>query len=662
MEKFFKEYRGDVSLVPDAELYELVSVAYTAYRMQQPIVPDSIYDALESRLLSIEPDALERIDATVGLSMYREHIKLPHEMNGIVQVNDVSLGEMETNKSLNDYIKTCGSAQFVVSDKLDGCSAMLWYRGGKLRQAFSKHSGEEGLDITRHISLVTNVPKQLPQEVDIFVRGEVIIRKDVFEKNWSIKNGTGEYVNPRNFVAGKLNSKEPEVVALSQIDFVAYTICGSEDNKKTQLETLSDLGFSVVNNRFVSSHSMKKKELDSLTEQARSESSYELDGLVFDPHLQKYNENLVRKYKVIAETAEATVVSVEWNLRKDGDFRPVVVIEPIDLGGVTVSRASAFNAFYIKHGRLKSETNKPDFPIGPGAKISIIRSGDVIPDIQAVLIPANEPSLPSEDDWGPYEWSESGIHLRIINDSHPDVVLRNLSYFFDTIGVEDFRESSIKKVLESLPNSTVSSICRMKPEEFVYCGFGQRQSLKIYENIQKKIKNLYFPDYMAATNKFGRLWGSERCSRVWNHLRGDIGSIRETNQTLLVENLVSIDGIAKTTATEFVSRLNSFFEFHDSVSDIFNFHPYEEEHAVGDALKGWSVVFTGFRDPELENLITSNGGVMSSWSNPTHIVTKDKSVMRPKIQKAIDKGAQFLSRSEFAVLVSKNLGDFTSSE
>lgn len=662
MEKFLSLYQGNVEQVPEEELYDIVSQSYHAYRVQQPIIPDSLYDLLETRLLSIDPSAMERIDAEVGLRLYREHIKLPHEMNGIVQVNDVSKGIVETDQVLRNYISVCGVKQYVVSDKLDGCSVMLWYRGGKLRQAFSKHSGDEGLDITRHLQMMKNVPNTIPTKEETFVRGEAIIPTEVFERGWSVRNGTGEYSNPRNFVAGKLNSKEPEQKSLSEILFVAYTICGSTKNKQEQLTLLKQMGFEVVVSRVVDSSSLNKKYLDDLTSSARSESRFELDGLVLDANGSVHNEDHTRKYKVIAETAEATVVSVEWNLMKDGDFRPVVVIEPIDLGGVTVSRASAFNAFYIKHGRLKSETHKPDFPIGPGAKISIIRSGDVIPDIQAVLVPSAVPSLPCESVWGEYEWSESGIHIRTKDVNHPLVRLRNLSYFFDTIGVEDFRETSVSKVIEKFPESTVSSICRMKPQEFVYCGFGVKQANKIFENIRTKLSDMKFPEFMAASNKFGRLWGVKRCTRVWNELKGNIESIRTLGRDKTYSILLGMDDIAEATAAEFVRNVDSFFEFYDEMKDITKFCPYlvKPEVVEDGALEGWFVVFTGFRDESLEELITSNGGVISTWSNPTHIVAKDTSVMRPKIQKAIDKGAVFMDRSKFSVLVNKTIDDFTS--
>lgn len=643
IEKFYKVYQSNPSLVPDQDLFEIVHACYVAYRKDLPLIADSFYDELEGRLLKLDPNAIERIEASMTDSLYRQNMVLPHEMGGIVQLNDVAASDSDTNKQIIQYLNSTKSKFIDITHKLDGCSVMLQYSGGKLRRAFSKHSGDEGLDITRHIIHMKSIPKTIPSKEEIFVRGEAIIQKTVFELIWG-----GEYVNPRNFVAGKLNAKVADKEALKDIHFVAYTLCDSTENRSEQLQILHDLNFfTVYHHRHEVGPNTNKEFLDRFVREAKESSSYELDGIVIDP-VGEYDPELSRKYKVIAEVATTKVIDVEWNLRKDGDFRPVVILEPIQLGGVTVSRASAFNAFYIKHGRLKNETHKPDHPIGPGAVVTVIRSGDVIPDIQSVVSPADVAALPQESQWGEMEWSENGVHLRTKNMNHISVKLRNLSYFFDTIKVDGFRETSVKKVLDHFPEHQIEDICRMTVADFLVCGFGQKQAETIVQNIRSVMSDIYPPRFMAATNFFGRLWAEERCEKVWKSVGGDIFHWSGMTRKQIIDHISGLDGFAKKTAEAFADGIHRFTEFRVDNSDIFVLQDYQQDDVVtGDKLVGWEVVFTGFRDEELESLVVSNGGVISSWTKANVVVAKDTSIMRPKIQKLIDKGARFLSRGEF---------------
>lgn len=630
------------------ELYELVSVLYKAYRTDQPLVPDNVYDQLESKLLHVKPNAMKQIDEELASETYRQSIRLPHEMLGITQLNDVAANAYDTNAKISQFIKATKTKQLVITDKLDGCSVMLQYINGKFTRAFSKHSGEDGLDITRHVSLL-NIPRTIEIPGEVYVRGEAIIPKRVFESQWG-----ATYANPRNFVAGKLNSKFPDVEAMSDIHFVAYTLCDSTENRLKQLEILARHNFEVVPHKsIVDITQVDKGTLDQIVNDAKASSIYELDGIVIDPVMPKYDGSMARKYKVISETAQTKVVGVEWNLRKDGDFRPVVLLEPVNIGGVSISRASGFNAFYIKHGRLSTETNKPDHPIGPGAVVTIIRSGDVIPDIQSVDVPAASPSLPSEIEWGEMEWSDSGIHLRIKNVNHPSVKLGTITYFFNTMDVDGFRETTIKKILATFPHYEVADIYGMEVSDFVRSGFGDNQALALRSHLENSMISVNMPKFMAATNFFGKLWATERCMKVWKSVDGDLTKFNKMTIPQVYSYISGMDGFGESTATTFASNIHRFNEYVNKVGHIFTFENTTETEPVGDVLKDFVVVFTGFRDDSLEELIEKNGGKMGTWTSPTHIVTKDTAVMRPKIQKAIDKGAKFMSKSEFVADLQK---------
>lgn len=656
--EFHSDYGSDPQnpLMPLDFVYALVASAYHAYRIATPIMPDPLYDALEKRLLATYPDALHEIERGVSSQLYREHLTLPHEMNGITQINDVALDDEYNDSRLDDYLREVGAKEYHVSDKLDGVSMMLRYVNGNLKQAFSKHTGTEGLDITRHALAMPSVPKSITASGEVFVRGEAIISVQMFNDYWSMDEGTGDYANPRNFVAGKLNAKEPCGGALSYIDFIAYTICDSEDDKATQLYTLGcEWGFTAAEYFVFEPKNMRSSNLRNYLEARKSSSPYELDGLVIDPVGSGNTEDDRRKFKVASEEATTVVTEVTYELHKNGEFRPRVWIEPVKLNGVTVTKASAFNAFYVVHGRLLSETWKPDHPIGPGAVVRIIRSGDVIPDIQEVITPATEPQLPDTAQWGEYEWSESGIHLITTNPDHPAVKFRRLCFFFNNLDVPGFRNASIAKLFD-MGFDTVPKILALSQAELVEI-FGPTTGIQHHENLRWSLDGVYLPTLMASSGCFGAGFGNSLSDSLYQAYEGDCLDWTGYTTEEIAAEVEELEAFGGTRAWQFAKGLPDFLAFKAELEqfDFVRIAEYEAKTQASNKLEGWKVVFTGVRNADLEAQIVDNGGEMASWTKCNIIVAKDPGLIRPKMQKAMDRGAKLYSVAEFQAKMNEAL-------
>jgi NAD-dependent DNA ligase len=190
-------------------------------------------------------------------------------------------------------------------------------------------------------------------------------------------------------VAGLMNSSENDPVVYDYIDFVAYDIINKPMDKVEQIRTLNTLGFLTPVHEVLPGVTLNDTELTEMLEELRTNSLYEIDGVVLDvnsvetrreliPSRETLNPSWAIKYKVAdaSNAAIAEVIGVKWNVSKHGYLKPVIWIKPVELVGVTVSKCTGFNAKFIYENK-----------IGPGAKINITRSGDVIPFCTGVVSP-----------------------------------------------------------------------------------------------------------------------------------------------------------------------------------------------------------------------------------------------------------------------------------
>lgn len=600
----------------------------------------------ESFLTDAEYDFLyqfaEKLDPTdpyflgIGSDVRGEKVKLPFTMGSLDQVYFGEIPNWVVKHALGDEL-------IVVTDKLDGQSAMLIYdKSGYFQIAYSRGDGIEGADISRHVRKLRGIPAEV--EKPLVVRGEVIIEFATFpylKENYTRKDGK-QYKNPRNAVSGFMNSKSREEGVYNYIKFVAYEIVGSTESKDVQLRDLEALGFEVAYSTTCRGKNLTDEWLIKHLELRKQDSVYEIDGLVVDvnsankrkkmnPTRDTLNPAYSVKYKVTDKDniAFPKVIDVEWNLSKHGYIKPRVNIEPVELGGVTIEYATGFNAAFIRNNG-----------IGPGAVIQLTRSGDVIPFIQRVVEPA-VPMMPQEFDWD-WEWTtnDAGVEVDAVlknPEQFETVVIKRMVDFFDKIDAPMLKEGNIQKLYDAEYRTIASIILAPRMAFTEVLG---KNGNKVFDGLKEKLNNIPLYKIMGAYST-ERGIGVRRMKKLQTALGRD--GLYNCNDEAV---FASVDGFDAITAAQAVIVVNSFIDFFAEVKD---FVTIAEEEKIGSSLAGEKVCLTGFRDKELSAQIESMGGtVQSSVSGKTTmLVAKDPNSNTGKPKKARDLGIPIMGIDEF---------------
>ena len=550
-------------------------------------------------------------------------------------------------------------SDYVISGKLDGISGLYVVntKNGKTeRKLYTRGDGEAGQDISGLIPYL-----KLPVvSSEVVIRGEFIISKKNFEEHFKVTGAK----NARNTVSGIIGRKtvKPEEVKL--VDFVAYELMKPEMKISEQLEYISKLTDSnVVKHKKVKK--LTNSELSDELVDFRSNYKYETDGIIVaHDKLYKVRKNknpehaFAFKMVVSDQVVEAKVVDVIWTPSKDGYLKPRVRIDPVDIGGVTIEYATGFNAAFI-------EKNK----IGVGALIQLVRSGDVIPDIKKVVVPAAEPLMPDV----PYVWNKTHVDVMLAEENKakdPIVKAKNITGFFRVLDTEGLSSGTVDKLIAA-GYDDVCKIIRITKEDLLKLdGFKEKRAAKIYTAIGAALEKASPILIMKASNVFGRGFGERRLEPIFEKYP-DILVSKDTDAEK-IKKVATVPGIATLTASAFVEKIPHFMEFIKKcgLEDRFiksgkqaktgkEGKEEKKEKAMmivpekkGDPshpLYGKNIMFTGFRPKELMASLKNVGAkIGSSVSKNTFVlVVKDTDEDSGKVSKAKEIGVPVMVVDEF---------------
>lgn len=425
------------------ELENLYLEAKRKYYEGNPIMSDSKFDELEEKLRKMDSNVIE----IVGSEELEKDIKHLSAMLSLqkIQVNDLSDKTIPTNK-FKAWIKKTESkfTELIAEPKFDGSSCNLIYDRGKLISAATRGNGLEGTNITDKISLI--VPKEIQTDYPglIEIRGEVIIKTKTFEEKYS-----KIYKNPRNFVAGILG-RDDISNCIQDFEFISFEHKFHYDDMmefgNDSFEFLQNLGFIIPSFYVKFNHNDFEKTFDSFLDFRINKSEYGLDGFVI-----KYSSDL---RKTIGETGHhpkwamaikfppmesiTYIKKIQWNLGQSGEFKPIGVLEPIELDGTTVSNVALHNLGSIQK-----------LGLFPGAKVTIVKSGDIIPIVKNVIEPNFEsditkhlPNHCSND----CKIEIEGIHLVCNNPNCQEQLISRLGIGIGTFGLENIGGATIVKL------------------------------------------------------------------------------------------------------------------------------------------------------------------------------------------------------------------------
>ena len=362
------------------ELAERLVELRDAYYRGEPLMADADYDALEDELrallaehpdLTPDPNPLEQVGAPAVL-----HAPVRHSRPML------SLEKSTTPEQVAAFFARFPGQSVVVMPKLDGLSLALVYEGGRIARAVTRGDGTTGDDVTRLVrALADGVPDAIGAEGRVEVRGELVMLRSTFAA-YNAAHPDKPLINPRGAAAGTIRAKDPAVVAERRLRFFAFDLDGADGVHADVEAGLRTLGFEAAEMRHCDDAAAAQAVIGAI-EAGRNELDYDVDGAV----LRLADRNAYAAagtransprgalaFKYAAEEKTTVLADVVWDVGKIGKVAPVAVLEPVFVGGTTVTRATLANQAVIRARDVRI-----------GDTVLVRRAGDVIPFVAGVL-------------------------------------------------------------------------------------------------------------------------------------------------------------------------------------------------------------------------------------------------------------------------------------
>ena len=593
---FKKNGIGFLETLNEEQLTDMLNLANILYRNFQPIMTDNEYDILEDYIKEKYPS--NKDVSKIGAPVEKNKVTLPYHMASMDKIKP------DTN-ALTNWIKKY-TGPYVLSCKLDGVSG-LYTTEGKTPKLYTRGDGTIGQDISHLIPYL-----RLPKTKGVVIRGEFIIPKSIFETKYKIK-----FANPRNLVAGIINHKTVSETA-RDIHFVSYEVIKPVLKPSEQMDFLGTLDIERVLSKNETKSTLTNELLSDTLIEWRESYTYEIDGvIVIDDKIyprKPGNPEYAFAFKMILsdQIAEAKVVDVIWTPSKDGYLKPRVQIEPINLGGVRIEYATGFNGAFIN-----------DNKVGIGAIIELIRSGDVIPHIRKVTVPAEESKMPSV----PFKWNDTHVDI-LLEDIQGDETVKEkvITGFFRGIGVEGLSSGNISRIVQTGFDSVPKIIKMSIPDFLTVEGFKEKMASKLYNGIKDKLTNASLVTIMSASNLFGRGFSEKKLELIMESYPDVL--LSKENNTEKVRKIAAIKGMAQKTAEAFVERIPDFINFiqeaglNNKISQLAT-QTQSQKQQIDEShpLFGKTIVMTGFRDTDIQEALKNVGAKLgSSVSKNTFVV------------------------------------------
>ena len=583
----------------------------------------------------------------------RVNYQVVNELNKVEHNHKMlSLDKTKDTDVVSSFI---GSQPYLAMLKMDGLTCSLRYIGGKLVSAETRGNGLVGEDILHNALVVKNIPNKIDYTEELIIDGEIICKYSDFEKF------SNEYANPRNFASGSIRLLDSAECAKRNLSFVAWEVIkGLEDNSfSKKLNSLSSLGFTVVDNVITKNYEEDIKLLKYFAEQK----GYPIDGIVFKFDDVEYGKSLGETghhfknaiaYKFYDEEYETTLLDIEWTMGRTGVLTPVAILNPIDIEGTEVSRASLHN-ISIMEELLKYAPFK-------GQKVYVYKANMIIPQIS-----------------------------------------RSEELFMDTI-VDKFEYIHIPETCPICGGAT--KIVQENESKILMCDNPQCEG-KLVNRIEHFFgkKGLDAKGISKATIEKLISWGwvesitdvfeLSKHAKEWKNIQGfgeksvtNILESIERSKSCALESIISAAGIpliGRTVARDLAKRFNTYEDFRDAIRNGFDFtkfdgYGYEMHKAIStfnyteldnivekyltieknndiinvEKLKDLTFCITGKvhiwknRDELSAEIEKLGGKVTGSVSkNTNYLINNDVNSTSAKNNKAKELGIQIISEEDF---------------
>lgn len=643
---------------------ELVKIlneyAYHYYVLEKPIVSDYDYDVLYDELVSLEEQTGVILPSSptqrVGGDILKGFQKVVHpvKLYSLNKCNDFE----GLKKFVGDVDKISKNQKFVVEYKFDGLRIIAHYKNGLLVQASTRGNGVVGEDVTEQVKTIKSVPLTIDYKGELFVAGEGIITIPNLEKY--NKTAEEKLKNARNAVAGAIRNLDPKVTAKRNLDVVFYDIISIEDQKL--LKTQEEINTFLKSNKFLTGKlfevvdsSKQIEEIIERVDKVKAKLDILIDGLVIKLNNLAFREEIgftakfpkwAIAYKFEPQELTSMLRKVEWGVGRTGKITPTAIIDPVELAGATVTRATLNN--YDDILRKKVKVNSLVF---------VRRSNEVIPEILGLAQESENSQQIEKPTFCPCCGEgliQEGPNLFCKNALCPEKVVSKLTYFAsrNCMNIEGLSEKIIKVLYENCGVKTFSDLYKLTVDNLTGLeGFKEKKINNLLSSIEKS-KNCKLANFIDAISIDDV---GEKTSKDLARKFKTLENIKNAS----FEDLLNVKDIGETIA----QNIYTFFKNENNLKEIDLLLSLgvkiEEELEIlvntDSPFYNKKVVLTGslenFKRSEATKIIEDLGGeVVSSVSKNTDLVLVGADA-GSKLQKAQSLGIKTISEEEFKNLI-----------
>jgi len=637
------------------------------YDEDKPEISDFEYDMMMLELRALEsqfPELITKKSLTqkVGGTVKEGFKKVEHEvpLQSLQDVFDFeeieSFDERVKKQALENGIK---NPKYVVETKIDGLSAALEYVDGKLVRGATRGNGTVGEDVTENLKTIKTIPQELPEKINITVRGEVFISKEDFEKMNQEREENEEelFANARNAAAGSLRQLDSNITKTRPLDIYIFNVQKIEGKEFyshfEELEYLSKLGFNVNPVRIPCNNKEEIIEAINKIGEDREQLTFGIDGAVVkvdDLNLRKImgTTSKVPKwaiaYKYPPEKKETILKDIICQVGRTGAITPMAILEPVKVAGSTISKTTLHNEDFIKEKDLKI-----------GDRVIIQKAGDVIPEIVEAVISKRtgeekEFQMPRQCPvCGAEAIREEGeAAVRCTGIECPAKLHRNLVHFVsrEAMNIDGLGENIIAELLDRKMISNIADIYDLQFEEIASL---KKNGKKFAQNLIDSINASKENDLYRLITALGIRHVGVKAAKILAKQYNSIDNLSEAS----IESLSLVEEIGPIVA----NSIKEFFEQQqtkDLISRLKNAGVNTErlvEDDEDDRFSGKTFVLTGslekYSRDEASNLIERFGGkTSSSVSKKTSYVLAGEDA-GSKLTKAQNLGVTIITEAEF---------------
>ena len=632
------------------------------YVYDNPTISDAEYDKLYYELVDLEKELGYSLPNTptsrVGDYVLPEFKKHKHEIP-LYSLNKVK-DFLDLDKFMSDMRKITNNSNldFSLEYKYDGLKIVIEYQNGHYKQATTRGNGTIGEDVTSQVRTIKSVPLTIPFKQKLIVQGECMMTNSSFEEY----NKTAEIPlkNARNGVAGAVRNLDPKETEKRKLDFFCYDVLFCENQ---QFKTQTEMHNFIINQGFttgdyfviVKDIETAKKEIEHI-DKIKDNLDVMIDGMVI-----KVNETMFRDdigytnkfpkwamaYKFKPIELSTTLLDVVWQVGRTGKITPIAVLEPVELAGATVSRATLNNTQDIERKQISINS-----------RVFVRRSNEVIPEIMGlaeksdnaieIVAPTQCPSCNSN-------LVRIGPNLFCKNHKHCyEQIIDRLTHFVsrDAFNIEGLSEKTLKILFENFDIAYPYELFNLKSEQLVGLeGFKDKKISNLIESINKS-KNVEWSNFIFA---LGILNIGKKTAFVLSKKYKDIEQLKSAD----VESLTNIDDVGEIVAKSIIE----YFQDEDNLTNIQNLFQVgvkiisNQLTETNENFTNKTIVLTGalenYTRPELTKILMNLGAnVTSSVSKKTDLVIAGTDA-GTKLDKAKELGIKVINEQELLKLLSK---------